>query len=81
MNHPQKPELGKREVTFSREIYVEQDDFMEDPPKKFFRLGPGREVRLRAAYLVTCKEVVRGGGGKCDGGGVGKGYGDGENSR
>ena len=59
MNHPQKPELGKREVTFSREIYVEQDDFMEDPPKKFFRLGPGREVRLRAAYLVTCKEVIK----------------------
>ena len=59
MNHPQKPELGKREVSFSREIYIEQDDFMEDPPKKFFRLGPGREVRLRAAYLVTCKEVVK----------------------
>ncbi|HCY88408.1 MAG TPA: glutamine--tRNA ligase, partial [Desulfobacteraceae bacterium] len=59
MNHPQKPELGKRDVSFSREIYVEQDDFMEDPPKKFFRLGPGREVRLRAAYLVTCKEVIK----------------------
>jgi len=59
MNHPQKPELGKREISFSREIYVEQDDFMEAPPKKFFRLGPGREVRLRAAYLVTCKEVIK----------------------
>ncbi|MCG8620244.1 MAG: glutamine--tRNA ligase/YqeY domain fusion protein [Desulfobacterales bacterium] len=59
MNHPQKPELGKRDVSFSREIYVEQDDFMEDPPKKFFRLGPGREVRLRAAYLVTCKEIIK----------------------
>ncbi len=59
MNHPQKPELGKREISFSREIYVEQDDFMEDPPKKFFRLGPGREVRLRAAYLITCTEVIK----------------------
>lgn len=59
MNHPQKPEAGKREVTFSKHLYVEQDDFMENPPKKFFRLGPGREVRLRAAYLVTCKEVVK----------------------
>ena len=59
MNHPQKPEFGKREVSFSKEIWVEQDDFMEDPPKKFFRLGPGREVRLRAAYLITCKEVIK----------------------
>lgn len=59
MNHPQKPEAGKREVTFSKHLYVEQDDFMENPPKKFFRLGPGREVRLRAAYLVTCKEVIK----------------------
>ncbi len=59
MNHPQKPELGKRQVSFSREIYIERDDFMEDPPKKFFRLGPGREVRLRAAYFVTCKDVVK----------------------
>jgi len=59
MNHPKKPEAGKREVSFSKHIYVEQDDFMEDPPKKFFRLGPGREVRLRAAYLVTCKEIIK----------------------
>jgi glutaminyl-tRNA synthetase len=59
MVHPQKPEMGTREVAFSKEIYVEQDDFMEDPPKKFFRLGPGREVRLRSAYLVTCKEVIK----------------------
>ena len=58
-NHPQNEEMGKRPITFSREIYIEQDDFMEDPPKKFFRLGPGREVRLRYAYLVTCKEVVK----------------------
>jgi glutaminyl-tRNA synthetase len=59
MNHPQQEAMGKREITFSRELYVEQDDFMEDPPKKFFRLGPGREVRLRYAYLVTCKEVIK----------------------
>lgn len=59
MNHPKKPEAGKREVSFSKHIYVEQDDFMENPPKKFFRLGPGREVRLRAAYLVTCKDIVK----------------------
>ena len=59
MVHPQKPEMGTREITFSREIYVEQEDFMEDPPKKFFRLGPGREVRLRNAYFVTCREMVK----------------------
>ncbi|MCA1795076.1 MAG: glutamine--tRNA ligase/YqeY domain fusion protein, partial [Desulfobacteraceae bacterium] len=59
MVHPQKPEMGTREITFSREIYVEQDDFMEDPPKKFFRLGPGREVRLRSAYYVTCRQVIK----------------------
>ncbi|MCG8640422.1 MAG: glutamine--tRNA ligase/YqeY domain fusion protein [Desulfobacterales bacterium] len=58
-NHPQKEEMGARTITFSKHIYVEQDDFMEDPPKKFFRLGPGREVRLRYAYLVTCKEVIK----------------------
>lgn len=59
MNHPKKPEAGKRQVSFSKHLYVEQDDFMEDPPKKFFRLGPGREVRLRAAYLITCKEIIK----------------------
>lgn len=58
-NHPQQPEMGKRNVTFSREIYIEQDDFMEDAPKKFFRLAPGREVRLRYAYFVTCKSVIK----------------------
>ena len=58
-NHPQKEEMGTRTITFSREIYVERDDFMEDPPKKFFRLGPGREVRLRYAYLITCKEIIK----------------------
>lgn len=58
-NHPQKEEMGTRPITFSKEIWVEQDDFMEDPPKKFFRLGPGREVRLRYAYLITCKDIVK----------------------
>lgn len=58
-NHPQKEEMGTRKITFSKQIYVEQDDFMEEPPKKFFRLGPGREVRLRYAYLVTCKDVIK----------------------
>jgi glutaminyl-tRNA synthetase len=58
-NHPQREELGKRTVPFSREIFIEQDDFLEDPPKKFFRLGPGREVRLRGAYYITCDEVVK----------------------
>ena len=58
-NHPQKEDMGTRTITFSKEIYVEKDDFMENPPKKFFRLGPGREVRLRYAYLITCKEVIK----------------------
>ncbi len=58
-NHPQKEEMGTRLLTFSKTIYVEQNDFMEDPPKKFFRLGPGREVRLRYAYLVTCTDVIK----------------------
>ena len=58
-NHPSNPEMGTREVEFSREIYVEKDDFMEDPPNKFFRLSPGREVRLRYAYFVTCHEVIK----------------------
>ena len=58
-NHPQNPDMGTRKVPFSREIYIERDDFMEDPPKKFFRLGPGREVRLRCAYFIKCEEVVK----------------------
>ena len=58
-NHPKRPELGKRKVAFSREIYIEREDFMEDAPKKFFRLSPGREVRLRYAYYVTCTEVIK----------------------
>jgi len=58
-NHPQKPELGTRTVPFSRELYIERADFMEDPPRKFFRLGPGREVRLRYGYLVTCVSIEK----------------------
>jgi glutaminyl-tRNA synthetase len=58
-NHPLHPEQGTRKVPFGREIWIERDDFMEDPPKKFFRLGPGREVRLRGAYFVTCTSVVK----------------------
>ena len=58
-NHPDDPSRGKREVPFSRELYIEREDFREDPPKKFWRLAPGREVRLRYGYLVTCTEVVK----------------------
>ena len=57
-NHPQRPELGSRQLPFCRELYIERDDFMQDPPKKFFRLAPGREVRLRYAYFITCNEVI-----------------------
>ena len=57
-NHPQKAEMGTRIVPFSRELYIEADDFMEHAPKKFFRLAPGREVRLRYAYFITCTDVV-----------------------
>jgi len=59
LNHPTDPSFGTRPVPFGREIYIEQEDFREDPPKKFFRLAPGREVRLRYAYFITCREVVR----------------------
>jgi glutaminyl-tRNA synthetase len=58
-NNPEDPGAGTRKVPFARELWIERDDFMEDPPKKFFRLAPGREVRLRAAYFVTCQEVVK----------------------
>ncbi len=58
-NHPQNPDFGTREVPFSREIYIERDDFMEDAPRKFFRLAPGREVRLRFACYITCTDVVK----------------------
>jgi glutaminyl-tRNA synthetase len=53
------PEMGSRKVPFSKEIYIERTDFMEDPPRKFFRLGPGREVRLRSAYFITCTDVIK----------------------
>jgi len=59
VNHPDDPAQGKRRIPFGRELYVERDDFMENPPKKFFRLAPGREVRLRYGYFVTCREVVK----------------------
>jgi glutaminyl-tRNA synthetase len=59
VNNPEDPAAGTRRVPFSREILIEREDFMEDPPKKFFRLAPGREVRLRSAYLITCREVVK----------------------
>ena len=59
VNNPEDPTMGKRNVPFSRVLYIERDDFMEDPPKKFFRLGPGREVRLRYAYFITCKEAIK----------------------
>ena len=58
-NHPANPAMGSRSVPFSRTLYIEHDDFMEDPPKKFFRLSPGREVRLRGAYFVTCDRVIK----------------------
>ncbi len=58
-NHPDDTSLGSRRLPFSREIYIEREDFLEDPPKKFFRLAPGREVRLRNAYLVTCTGAIK----------------------
>ena len=58
-NNPEDPSAGSRVVPFTRELWIERDDFMEDPPAKFFRLAPGREVRLRAAYFITCREVVK----------------------
>ena len=57
--HPKKPEMGSRTIPFGRVIYVDRDDFMEDPPKKFFRLGPDREVRLRYGYIIRCDEVIK----------------------
>ncbi len=59
VNNPENPSAGVRKVPFGREIYIEAEDFMEEPPKKFFRLAPGREVRLRYAYFVTCTDVVK----------------------
>ncbi|MCF6343000.1 MAG: glutamine--tRNA ligase/YqeY domain fusion protein [Bacteroidales bacterium] len=59
VNNPEDPDAGSRRVPFSREIYIERDDFMEDPPKKFFRMGPGREVRLKGAYIVKCEDFEK----------------------
>jgi glutaminyl-tRNA synthetase len=59
VNHPDDPAAGTRRIRFGRELWVERDDFMENPPKKFYRLSPGREVRLRYGYFITCREVVK----------------------
>ena len=59
VNNPEDPEVGTRKIPFSRVLYIEREDFKEDPPKKFFRLAPGREVRLRYAYLITCQSAVK----------------------
>lgn len=59
INNPEDESAGKRKVPFSKELYIERDDFMEDPPKKFYRLSPGREVRFRYAYFITCNEVIK----------------------
>lgn len=64
INNPEDENAGTREVPFSREIYIERDDFMEDPPKKYYRLSPGNEVRLRYAYLIRCDEVIKDASGK-----------------
>jgi glutaminyl-tRNA synthetase len=59
VNHPEDASAGTRRIRFGRELFIERDDFMESPPKKFFRLSPGTEVRLRYAYFITCREVVK----------------------
>jgi glutaminyl-tRNA synthetase len=59
VNHPENPDAGTRRIPFGRELFIERDDFMENPPKKFFRLSPGAEVRLRYAYFITCREVMK----------------------
>ena len=64
VNNPEDASAGARKVAFGRELWIERDDFMEEPPPKFFRLAPGREVRLRSAYFVTCTEVVKDGAGR-----------------
>jgi len=64
VNNPEDESMGTRKVPFSKELYIERGDFMEDPPKKFFRLAPGREVRLRYAYFITCTDVVKDGNGR-----------------
>src|SRR2546423_1281554 len=59
INNPEDPSAGTRKVPFARVLYIERDDFMEDPPKKFFRLSPGKEVRLRCAYFIRCTGIVK----------------------
>ena len=59
INNPEDPKAGTRKVPFSRELFIEQGDFMEDPPKKFYRLSPGREVRFRYSYLVTSRRQLK----------------------
>jgi len=59
INNPEDENSGSRDVPFSREIYIERDDFMENPPKKFFRMGPGREVRLKGAYIIKCEDYKK----------------------
>lgn len=59
VNNPENPEAGRRKVPFSREVYIDRDDFMENPPKKYFRLSPGGEVRLRYGYIIKCQEVIK----------------------
>ncbi|HEU0082379.1 MAG TPA: glutamine--tRNA ligase, partial [Bradyrhizobium sp.] len=59
VNHPDDPAAGTRKIKFGRELYIERDDFMENPPKKFFRLSPGNEVRLRYGYFIKCREAVK----------------------
>ena len=59
INNPEDDSAGTRSIPFSRHLYIEREDFMEDPPRKFFRLAPGREVRLRYAYFITCTEVIK----------------------
>jgi glutaminyl-tRNA synthetase len=58
-NHPDNPGAGTRQIRFGRDLYIEREDFLENPPKKFFRLAPGREVRLRYGYFITCREVMK----------------------
>jgi glutaminyl-tRNA synthetase len=64
INHPDDPSAGTRKIAFGRELYIERDDFMENPPKKFFRLSPGSEVRLRYAYFIRCREAIKDGAGE-----------------
>jgi glutaminyl-tRNA synthetase len=64
VNNPEDESMGVREIPFCREVYIEQDDFLEDPPKKYFRLAPGREVRLKSAYIIKCEDVIKGASGE-----------------